>query len=53
MDIKSMILNGTPEQKKEAFRFLMKDPEFKQYLKMFVFDAITPAQFEMIKRLRI
>jgi hypothetical protein len=51
-DINEAYRNGTPEQKREALLFLMKYPEFRQYLKRFTFDLMTPADFEMHKRIR-
>jgi hypothetical protein len=44
--------NGTKEEKNEILNFLMTDSEFAQYLKTYTFDRITPADFEILKRIK-
>ena len=51
-EINNAYRNGTPEEKIEFADILIKIPEFRLYLKRHAFDSMSPADFEMYKRIK-
>ena len=51
-EINAAYNNSTPEEKRELFNFLIKTPEFKLHIKQHAFDLMSPADFEMYKRIK-
>lgn len=51
-EISNAYRNYTPEEKIKFADILIKTPEFRLYLKRHTFDLMSPADFEMYKRIK-
>ena len=51
-EIAEELKNATPERQKEIINFLIKIPEIETRAKVYYFYSLSPANFEILKRIQ-